>query len=151
MDGAQFDTLIKRLATTRLTRLAALRGLAVGAVASLTGVDFSADEAEAANSGKCRQKPGECERCDRGACHRKDGKKRCKRGKIKPTADGTLCSVGACQSGSCVPVCTPNTQIGCTPRVCNATGSACIDCTRDAQCGLGFECEVGRCVPASQD
>jgi hypothetical protein len=49
VDGTQFDQLTKRLTTTRITRLTALRGLAVGAVA--TALRFAApDEADA----KCK-------------------------------------------------------------------------------------------------
>jgi len=48
MDGTLFDTLITRLGTTRLSRLQALRGLAAGAVAGLTGLSVTADEAGAA-------------------------------------------------------------------------------------------------------
>jgi hypothetical protein len=45
-------------------------------------------------------------------------------------------------------ICTPNTQTGCTGgRVCNAAGTACIDCSSDFQCGTEFDCEAGRCVP----
>src|SRR5215207_681179 len=83
MDVTTFDRLIKSMATTRITRLTALRGLAVGAVAALAGVNFRADEAEAANSGKCKQTPGECQICKKGKCERKHGKKTCKAGKIQ--------------------------------------------------------------------
>ena len=47
MDGTEFDHLMKRLATTRLARLTALRGLAAGSVAALIGMRLTADEADA--------------------------------------------------------------------------------------------------------
>jgi len=50
MDGDRFDDLIKRLGTTRLTRLTALRGLAVGGLAALTGAGLLAEEALAKNN-----------------------------------------------------------------------------------------------------
>lgn len=40
MDETRFDTLIKRLATRRLTRVQTLHGLAAGGVAALTGMRF---------------------------------------------------------------------------------------------------------------
>src|SRR5215207_4961199 len=50
MEGTQFDTLSKWLASTPLTRAMALRGLAAGAVAALTGVSLTADDAGAAKN-----------------------------------------------------------------------------------------------------
>src|SRR5829696_4096627 len=50
MDGTQFDRLSKRLATQRVSRLTALRGLAAGAVASVTGVRLLGEEAAAKNN-----------------------------------------------------------------------------------------------------
>ncbi len=50
MDGSHFDTLVKALATTRVSRLTALRGLAVGAVAGLTGLSRFSEEAETAKN-----------------------------------------------------------------------------------------------------
>ncbi len=47
MDGTQFDQLIKRLGTTRVSRLTALRGLVAGAVAGATGMSLTREEAGA--------------------------------------------------------------------------------------------------------
>ena len=47
MDGERFDDLVKKFCTTRLTRLSALRGLAGGAAAVLTGAVLASDETEA--------------------------------------------------------------------------------------------------------
>ena len=95
MDGSQFDQLVKRLGTTRITRLTALRGLAVGAVAATLG--FAApDEADA----KCKKS---CSECQKKKKHKsKSGKTRIQ---CKAKANGTLCSIGTCQSGICTREC----------------------------------------------
>ncbi len=64
MDDTQFDILITRLATTRLSRLQTLRGLAVGGVAALSGVGRTREEAGAADTKR--------EKTIR-MCHRGDG------------------------------------------------------------------------------
>ena len=55
MDQSRFDQFTKRLGSSRVTRLAALRGLAVGALAAALGV---ADPDEAVARKRC----GECEK-----------------------------------------------------------------------------------------
>ena len=45
MDGSHFDSLMRTLATTRLTRVQTLRGLAAGGVAALTGITRRSEEA----------------------------------------------------------------------------------------------------------
>src|SRR5215211_6253733 len=50
MEGARFDRLSKHIATQRVSRLTALRGLAAGAVASVTGVRLLGEEAGAKNN-----------------------------------------------------------------------------------------------------
>src|SRR5687767_1267123 len=105
MDGSHFDTLVKTLATTPLTRANALRRLVVSAAAlAALGRGLAApDEVTAARSGKCKRAPGPCETCKKGKCEKKDGKKTCKAGKIKPKAIGTLCAGGSCDgSGNCI-------------------------------------------------
>ena len=47
MDGEKFDALLKRICTTRLTRISALRGLVAGAAAALTGAAIASDETDA--------------------------------------------------------------------------------------------------------
>ncbi len=156
MDGSKFDELIKRLSMKRVNRLTALRGLAVGAVAGLTGVDFGAEEVEAARSGKCKQNPGECQTCKRGNCRRKrNGKKRCNRGKIQSKANGTPCSVGTCQNGVCQSSGTTTTTTTsanqCTGNAQCAQFQACVSgrcqaCTSFNQCAAGEVCLGGRCI-----
>jgi hypothetical protein len=157
MDGTRFDRLIKSMATTRVTRLTALRGLAVGAVAAAAG--FAApDEADA----KCKKK------CDQ--CHKKVKKKtksghvRC-RCRAKP--NGTLCSIpGAtttttCLNGTCVAAVTPVPPVpppppgfncnvsGCVGvdagLICNTATGACRNCTSFTQCPGQICAPNGRC------
>jgi hypothetical protein len=99
VEDTRFDHLAKVLGAQKTRRLT-LGALLGGALSALGLTD--PDEAWAAKSGKCRRKPGECETCKKGKCQRKNGEKKCKRGKIKPKANGTACSVGTCQSGTCV-------------------------------------------------
>jgi hypothetical protein len=139
MDGTDFDTLAKTLATTRLTRLQTLRGLAVGAIAATIG--FAApDEADA----KCKKNCGECQK--KVKKHRNHGKRRCK---CKAKANGTLCSIGTCQAGTCTRsvqpvICTNNSQ--CAPRVC--ISGQCQNCTNSNQCDAPNVCNTasGTCV-----
>jgi hypothetical protein len=161
VDGTRFDQLIKSMATTRITRLTALRGLAVGAVGAAVG--FAApDEADA----KCKN----CDQCQKKVKKRTNsGKVRCR---CRAKANGTLCSIpgatsATCLNGACIAavsppvppvppppgpsqICTPNTQMGCTGgQVCNAAGTACVNCISDDPCGTEFDCVNGRCVPAT--
>jgi len=153
MDGSKFDQLIKQLGTTRLTRLTALRGLAVGALAATIGL-AEPDDAEA------RKKCGQC---------RKKKRKKTKSGKVrircKPKANGTLCSLAGvasatCQQGSCVaglaPVTTTTTTtvpVGqpCTAGQIASNGQVCVggnfvDCTNFSQCAANSQaCLDGRC------
>src|SRR5829696_4454205 len=155
MDGSTFDTLIKRLASTRMTRLTALRGLAVGAVAATLGV-AAPDEADA----KCKKQCGDCRKKVR---HKsKSGKVRCR---CKAKANGTLCSIpGAttattCLNGTCVAAAAPLplppppgfncTTAGCVGAnaglVCNTTTGQCVTCQTFADCGALQACFSGRC------
>jgi hypothetical protein len=115
MDDIGFDRLTRSLTTPGSRR----RTLATAFAGVLGVLGFAAvDEASAAKSPKCKRKPGECERCDRGTCKKKDGKKRCKAGKIKAKAFGTPCSIGSCQNGAC----TANPPPTCPG---GATGGSC--------------------------
>jgi hypothetical protein len=128
MDGDRFDSLAKlsRTWTTRRSALALLTGLGLGTLAPAG--------AGARKSGRCKPKCGACERCKRGDCERKHGKKRCKQGKCRPKTNGAPCASGSCQGGRCTvtaPFCTgknvcedgnvtefPCHQSGTTPCVC---------------------------------
>src|SRR5215218_8492754 len=58
MDGENFDDLLKKVCTTRLTRLSVLRGLAAGAVAALAGSAVGSDDADAKKGGGGKGKKG---------------------------------------------------------------------------------------------
>src|SRR5215213_9991389 len=59
MDGEKFDSLIKRFCSTGLTRKEALRGLAAGAAAAVSGVAFArGDAAGKRKKGKSHKKKG---------------------------------------------------------------------------------------------
>jgi hypothetical protein len=162
MDGTRFDQLIKSMATTRVSRLTALRGLAVGAVAAIAGMDFGVEDAEAAKSRRCRSKPTECQTCKKGKCHRNNnGQKKCRRGKLRPKANGTLCSIGTCQNSVCTRSVTPplgcspanNTQGSCQPgQICNTLGNCVAGCTgtnnTQGSCPQNLVCVNGQCQVA---
>jgi hypothetical protein len=155
MDGTHFDTLAKSLATTRVTRLTALRGLAVGALAAAIGVTAPADDAAAAKK--------KCPQCKKKVCHKaNNGPKRCR---CKKKANGTFCSIpgatsATCQFGSCVAAATPvppgpgptpappPAPVGCSSSSqCSATGQICVNgtCLGGEQCFVQF----GICFPGS--
>jgi hypothetical protein len=162
MDGTTFDQLIKRMATTRVSRLTALRGLAVGALAAAIGV-ASPDDAAAGSKKK------NCGQCKKSQCHPKStgGKKRCR---CKKKANGTSCSIAGmpsavCSDGSCVASATPLppgppppgfncTNAGCVGEraglICDTGTGQCVNCTSYTQCGTvpgagARACLAGRC------
>jgi len=163
MDGTRFDQLIKSMATTRVSRLTALRGLAVGAVAAIAGVNFRAEDAEAARSRRCKPKPNQCQTCKKGKCRQTNNGKKCHRGKLRPKANGTLCSIpgatsATCLNGACIAAVTPplgcspanNTQGSCQPgQICNTLGNCVAGCTgtnnTQGSCPQNLVCVNGQC------
>jgi hypothetical protein len=99
MDAADFASLARSLFVARSRRRALVATLA--AALSTLGLAHP-DDAAAATPGKCKRKPSECEFCKKGKCERKAGERRCKAGKIKPKAFGTVCTGGTCQHGQCI-------------------------------------------------
>jgi len=91
MDGTRFDTITRSLTVAGSRR----RALAAG-VAGALGLWGVTHQDDVAAGGKCKPKCNECETCKKG----KHGKK----GKCKPQPNGTACSVGSCQNGSCAAV-----------------------------------------------
>jgi hypothetical protein len=137
MDGERFDSLIKRLGTTRLTRLAALRGLAAGAVATLVGVSLTADEARAA-----RKKPRKIRICHRTSATDPGVTKR----KVKSRAKKELRRHQFDTKGSCsaVPAVGCQNDAACGPgRVC--VGNICVQCRLDTDCPSGRFCVGNVC------
>src|SRR5215213_7376485 len=121
MDGTRFDTLIKRLATTPLTRPTALRGVAAS-VAALAGVTLAAEPSAA----KKKRKVCHCTDEKSTSCKTIEvGKKAAKRHLKKHACDYK----GECKGFS--DCCFADT----------------LGCTSSAQCCSGF-CGDGTCRPA---
>src|SRR5215211_3514073 len=128
MDGSQFDTLIKRLATTPLTRPTALRGVAAS-LAALAGVTLAAEPGGARNrnnNDEPERKVCHCADATAASCQTLKKEK----SKVKKHLKQHACDyIGSCQgfSGCCI----ANTQT----------------CASSAQCCSGF-CGDGTCRPA---
>jgi hypothetical protein len=163
MDGTRFDALIKRLATTPLTRAQALRGLAASA-AAVTGVTLLTEQdAEAADKkgSQRKRKACDCQSADPNTCttkrlSRRRRKKllrnnlcayagRCRSG-VSGCQDGVGCSPANNTRGNCPPgqicntqaICVPEGQVGCSPAN-NTRGN----------CPAGQVCNLRAiCVPA---
>ncbi len=83
MDGEKFDDLIRKLATIRMTRMDALRGMVAGAAATVTGAtSLDLEDAEAKKKAKAAGKKGGNGKGGRGG-----KKKRGNGGKQQPTND----------------------------------------------------------------
>ncbi len=165
MDADRFETLMRSLSAvgSRRRSLRTTLGVVLGAL----GLAAS-DAADAAKSGTCKPPCGECQRCKKGDCDRKHGKKVCRKGRCKLQRFGTPCTGGTCQSGRCVapdgPVVPPVADDPAEDPTGGPTGgpppSSCIPvcprlqtCTSSSQCPSGTLC-VGcttpvdlRCVP----
>src|SRR5215208_3853558 len=104
MDADRFDSLARTLTTMGSRRaLAAAIGGALGVIALA-----DPKNAAAGNSGKCKPTCDECEKCDKGKCHKTKHGKVCKKGKCKPKPNDSPCSgSGRCLNGTCnlPPVC----------------------------------------------
>src|SRR5215212_5785104 len=118
MDAQKFDDLIRRLATERLTRLTALRGIVAGAAAAMTGANLGLDETEAkkANGGK-KDKDGKKDKGGKASKDSKkakkaDGGKKDKDGKKVKKADGSQGQekVTICHKGKTIEVARPAVQ-----------------------------------------
>jgi hypothetical protein len=74
--------------------------------------------------------------------------------RCKPKANGTLCSIGSCQSGTCTRAVSPPPGFNCTTAgcvgvnaglVCKTTTGQCVNCQTFADCGNLQACFSGRC------
>jgi hypothetical protein len=135
MDGPRFDQLIKGIATQRVSRLTALRGLAAGGVAALTGMSLLAEEAEAA-----KKKRKVC-LCTATSCQTKRVKNR-----KKVIQRNAPCAY----KGKCTSLNPCAARVGCQTNADCSGGLACVNnicvnCTADAQCGGGLVCVNGLC------
>jgi hypothetical protein len=157
MDGTRFDQLIKQLGTARVSRLTALRGLATGAVASVTGLSLFGEDGEAKKDGKKTRKRRICHRTSASdpGVNKKLKAKRAKRHLKKHPFD---------TKGRCTAPLTPLTpttaapappgfncvNAGCVGQnaglVCDTATGQCVNCTSFAQCPEGTFCGAGgRC------
>jgi hypothetical protein len=137
MDGSQFDELVKRLGTTRATRLAALRGLAAGVFANLAGLSLFADEATAKKGRKNKGK-GKKNRKKRTLCHCDSAApSSCRTIKVTKEAKSKHLKRDGCDySGPCTGV------SGCP-------GAPGTPCQTRAQCSEGLICVSGQCANCS--
>jgi hypothetical protein len=104
VNNQTFDAIAHRLPSTTSRRDIARTGGSVFATAILAHIGLSPSGGLSAKSGTCKKSCGECERCNPGKCRKtKNGKKWCRRGTCKPTADFTNCSFGFCFEGVCKP------------------------------------------------
>jgi hypothetical protein len=150
MDGSQFDTLIKRLATTPLTRPTALRRVAAS-VAALAGLTLAVEPSAA----KKKRKVCHCTDEKSTSCKTIEvGKKAARKHLKKHDCD----SRGECKgvSGCCLADtlgCTTNTQCCsrfCGDGTCRPTGSCAVQgtaCTGGAPACCTGECLDSLCRP----
>jgi hypothetical protein len=160
MDGTRFDTLIKRLATTPLTRAQTLRGLAASA-AALAGVTLLADSGAAADGGgrrRRRRRVCDCENANPNTCTNRRLKRRAARRLLRSNAcayKGGCTGVSGCAVVGCSP---PNNTRGTCPagQICNersicvAAGVGCSPPNNtQGSCPAGQVCNTfSICVPA---
>jgi hypothetical protein len=131
MDVTRFDALTKAW-IAEASRRRTLVGLLAGALGAL-GLS-QADDTDAAKSGKCKKKCGQCNICKKGKCKKKNGKKRCAKGKCKPEKRGTPCggddNCGCGRSIEGKAFCASDAIIMCLQGACANSGA----------CGAGRRC-----------
>jgi hypothetical protein len=136
MDGTRFDQLIKSIATQRVTRLTALRGLAAGAVASFTGLSLFGEEGEAKDGKKTRKR----KICHRGSdftilgTTKRLKKQKARRHLRRDPADYK----GACTAAK-------SGLTGGTTTTTGAPPNPGVQCAVDQDCAGGLVCRGGRC------
>lgn len=120
-------------ATNRRRTLAAILAGALGALG------LAREGADAAKSGKCKNKCGQCQLCKRGKCKNKNGKKRCKKGKCTPVERGTPCGGDGCSCSRSIEgdaFCDANIAVLCVEGACGSSG----ECPAGHRC---FRCASG--------
>jgi hypothetical protein len=154
MDGTRFDQLIKSIAATRVSRLTALRGLAVGAVTAFTGVELTREEAGAK---KGQRKVKICHRGD-DASILGDTKKVTKKQKKNHLRKHAADYKGKCTASRMVPGPGPGPAPGppvppgtlCTGAFCAGglicDAGVCRICTSAFECPDNRVCLSGRCT-----
>ena len=149
MDGEKFDALLKRMCTTRLTRLDALRGLVAGAAAAVTGASLGSNETKAQKKKKKGGVKAQNKKTKKGG-----------RGGGKPTnpggnitcAGGLKVDSGQFKAGTCGNVKHSSSGCECTIRWCvSADGKTLSFGPAQGE----VSCLVGRVIvkggPASED
>ena len=146
MEAERFDA-VTRTFVVPVSRRLTLGAVIAGAL-SLVGLGAEA----AVKSPRCPHACSSCERCQRGRCHRRNGKKRCTKGNCVDLPDDTVCDgTGHCLFGFCnpQPTCLPATQ-ACTPSspCCSGScvGGACAKGTIGAPCLSANDCLSGTCL-----
>jgi hypothetical protein len=139
MESERFDTLSRVLGdVSRRGLLPTVLGpITAGALTAL-GV---AQREDAEAGGACKQACGTCQRCKKGKCKKKHGKKRCKKGRCIPAEAGTPCSEG--DGGTCCAAGSGRTRDGC----CGVAEACCPDASGGACCPSLADCcvENGNC------
>ena len=155
MDAYRFDSLARTITTigSRRSTLAA----AIGAALGVLGL-ADPEDAVAGNSGKCKPKCDECQKCDKGACHKTKHGKACKKGKCKPKPDDSACGgSGKCLAGACnlPPVCIQSggncslaNSEACCSDVCLELGvrNLCVAGASGKECLASTDCTSNRCT-----
>ena len=127
MDAERFDAMIKRLGTTRLTRMRALRGVAASAAAALIGAALVPAAADAADRHRRRK---------RTICHCPDtDPKNCKTLRLRrKRAKRHLRQHPNDYKGECqkqpnpTPTCTTDADCAATGQICCTTGKKAGTC-----------------------
>lgn len=140
MDAIRFDDLTKAWIAE-----ASRRRTLAGMLAALAALGLATEAAGAAKSGKCKKPCGQCQFCKKGTCQKKDGKKRCKKGKCKPEALGTPCGGDDCGCGRSIEgdaFCAADAIVKCDDDCANS--GECAAGRRCVRCGAGGDTA---CVP----
>jgi hypothetical protein len=154
VDGKRFDDVIRRMGTTRLTRLRALQGLAAATAVGLIGGSVVSDETAAANRNRSRT---------RKVCHCGDNNPQrigCTTKRIK-CKDKDTCQKKVKRhlkrhefdtKGTCPTTTTTPVAVTPAPAPVVPTGPGCLSqpeatrCPGEVCCGLGNK-KVGTCKP----
>lgn len=141
MDANRFDDLTRQVMTTRLTRVSAIRGLAAGAVAALTGVSLTVSEADAKKGKKKKKKRGIC-LCTGSTVSTCSDRKVKKKQKKKLLKSNPCSYKGKCRGfNPCSPAPTGNGTTQTTPSFPIPPGGPSSECTI-----IGDACATGTCV-----
>jgi hypothetical protein len=157
MDGERFDDLVRRLSTTRLSRSRALRGVAGGVTALLTGAALGSTETAARARVRSERRTvraqaqckGEGENCE-------GGPEKCCGGLVcNGFENPTKCRLCGLEGQLCCAGFTCTAPFFCANNTCVAGGgfgggggggAGLVRCTSDAQCPGGFcNLSTGQC------